>query len=109
MNDLDGAMEAYIDSIRILENIMGKDNLFISDTYNNVGCILPWMQRFDDAMEIYEDVLRVKKTHLGGKHPSVCLTLAAAMGLTICTSRQIYEANKYFKAALEWSIFFLYL
>ena len=108
MNDLDGAMEAYIDSIPILENILGKDNLFITDTYNNVGGILWWMRRFDDAMEIYEDVLQVKKTHLGEKHPSVCLTLAA-MGSTIRASGQIYEANKYFKAALEWSIIFLYL
>jgi tetratricopeptide (TPR) repeat protein len=105
MDDLDGALDAFLTSISTLEEAAEQistleDELRKANTFNNMAGVLRRLERFGEAFLLYKETLRIKKQYLSESHPSISLTLAA-MASTLRAGGQEQRAMKYYKAALK--------
>jgi tetratricopeptide (TPR) repeat protein len=106
MEDLEGALHAFVESVNALEeaaedtNDSAEDELRRATTFNNMAGVLRRLGRFGESFLLYKEALRIKKDHLSESHPSVSLTLAA-MASTLRAGGQEHRARKYYKAAMK--------
>lgn len=106
MDDLEGALHAFVESMNALEETVEdvsssvEDELRKATTFNNMAGVLRRLERFGESFLLYKEALRIKKDHLSESHPSISLTLAA-MASTLRAGGQEHRARKYYKAAMK--------
>jgi tetratricopeptide (TPR) repeat protein len=76
--------KAYLESIRILEDVLAPGHPEIANSHNNLGALYLSTQRFAEAAREYEVALRLRLAALGPGHPN---TLNSRMGLALAMNR----------------------
>ena len=64
-------MEAYKNSLQIKRRVLGKDNLSVGKTLNNLGTVHYLKREYEQALRAYREALEIMITTLGSHHLDV--------------------------------------
>jgi tetratricopeptide (TPR) repeat protein len=67
----DETMQAYQDSLQIKRRVLGRDNLSVGKTLNNLGTVHYLKREYDQALEAYREALQIMVASLGPNHLDV--------------------------------------
>ncbi|CAB9520681.1 Tetratricopeptide repeat [Seminavis robusta] len=64
-------MQAYQNSLQIKRRVLGKDNLSVGKTLNNLGTVHYLKREYDQALQAYREALQIMMATLGPDHLDV--------------------------------------
>lgn len=64
-------MQAYQNSLKIKRRVLGKDNLSVGKTLNNLGTVHYLKREYEQALGAYREALEIMMTSLGSHHLDV--------------------------------------
>ena len=64
-------MQAYQNSLKIKRRVLGKDNLSVGKTLNNLGTVHYLKREYKQALKAYQEALQIMKASLGSYHLDV--------------------------------------
>jgi len=67
----DETMQAYQNSLDIKRRVLGKDNLSVGKTLNNLGTVHYLKREYDQALNAYQEALQIMMSSLGPLHLDV--------------------------------------
>ena len=94
------ALEVNLKALDYTIKIFGKDHLNTAISYNNLGSIYASMERFNDALYIFNDAYRIRNIHLPSNHPEV-LTVVSQMAEIYQKQALTYHRQNNTKKGLE--------
>lgn len=80
-SDLEGSWEHLETSLAIIVGIYGHNHRAVADTLNNMGGVRYAQQRWEAALETYQQALDIALSVLGDKHPDYAATLSNIAGV----------------------------
>jgi tetratricopeptide (TPR) repeat protein len=97
-------MTAYQDSLQIKREILGRDDLSVGKTLNNIGSVYFGTRQYAKALVAYEEACNILTLHLGATHLDVA-TVHSNIGDVHLAQRHLAEARAQYAIALEirWS------
>lgn len=64
-------MQAYQNSLQIKRRVLGKDNLSVGKTLNNLGTVHYLKREYEQALAAYQEALQIMMATLGSRHLDV--------------------------------------
>jgi len=65
----------------IREKVLGHDHSYLSNSLNSLALMFRSQGNLAEALPVFERSLTIRKTSLGGEHPSVVVSLHNLAGL----------------------------
>ena len=97
-------MQAYRDALRIKQDVLGRDDLSVGKTLNNIGSVHFSVQQFDQAMEAYAEAKDIMVSNLGPKHLDVATVHSNIGDVHLAKGQSESARERYSEAlAIRWS------
>jgi len=99
LGNLDLAMEAYCEALRIRRKCQGE-SVDVAATLFNCGQVYHNLQSRDKALSLFQEFLKLAKIHLGEFHRDICI-VTTCIGQVLHESKDYENALKSFQHALR--------
>lgn len=98
LGDLEGALTSHRQALAIETTLHGEEHLLASRHHHNIGGVLRSMKRFDEALEHYQQALKIRSAVLGDAHPTTLMTVNS-LGLIDLDQGRLSAARRAFERA----------
>lgn len=100
MHNYSEAKILYEDSLSMLIELLGNDNVEVAQAMNNLAALLFAKKSHREAESLYIESLRIRRQALGSDHLDVASSLCN-LGILKRSTREYGAAEEYFKESLE--------